>query len=61
MMEAELRAKLDPEARISFPALRASDEDGRSRAVARRANALKTFLEAGLDREAALRLAGLEL
>ena len=61
LLEAEIRAKLDPEARISFPALRASDEDGRSRAVARRANALKTFLEAGLDREAALRLAGLEL
>ena len=61
LLEAEIRAKLDPEAHISFPALRASDEDGRSRAVARRANALKTFLEAGLDREAALRLAGLEL
>ena len=61
LLEAEIRAKLDPEARISFPALRASDEDGRSRAVARRATAFKTFLEAGLDREAALRLAGLEL
>ena len=62
LLEAELRAKLDPEARISFPAFRGqSDEDGRSRAVARRATALKTFLEAGLDREAALRLAGLEL
>ena len=61
LLEAEIRAKLAPEARVSFPALRASDEDGRSRSVARRANAFKTFLEAGLDREAALRLAGLEL
>ena len=59
LLEAEIRAKLDPEARISFPALRASDEDGRSRAVARRANALKTLLEAGVERDTALRLAGL--
>ena len=71
LLEAEIRAKLDPEARISFPALRASDEDGRSRAVARRATAFKTFLDAGqlqslvslkagiLQRDEALQLAGL--
>ena len=39
LLEAELRAKLAPEASVSFPALRASVEDGRSRAVARRATA----------------------
>lgn len=60
LVEAELRAKLDPRARLSFAAMRASDEDGRSRAVSRRAAAFKTFMEAGIEREEALRLAGLE-
>ena len=59
LLEAEIRAKLAPEASVSFPALRASDEDGRSRAVDRRARALKTLLEAGVERDTALRLAGL--
>ena len=41
VIEAECRAKLDPAARVSFDALRASDEDGRSRAVSRRAQAAR--------------------
>ena len=59
-IEAELRMKLDPLAVVEFGALRASDEDGRSRAVSRRAQAAKVFLDMGMDRAAALRLAGLE-
>ena len=59
MIEAELRAKLDRSATVAFEALRASDEDGRSRAVSRRAAAAKTFADMGLDRAEALRLAGL--
>ena len=60
MIEAELRAKLDPVAMVSFDALRASDEDGRSRAVSRRANAFKTFIDANVERGEAMRLAGLD-
>ena len=60
MIEAELRAKLDPAAMVSFPALAAADEDGRSRAIARRATAFKTFRDAGIDRDEALRLAGID-
>lgn len=59
MIEAEVRRKLDPAAEVSFDALRASDEDGRSRAVSRRAAAAKVFLDMGMERDAALRLAGL--
>ena len=59
-VEAELRAKLDQAAMVSFDALRASDEDGRSRAVSRRAQAAKVFLDMGMSREEALRLAGLD-
>ena len=33
VIQAELREKLDPDAEVAFDALRASDEDGRSRAV----------------------------
>lgn len=60
ILETELRAKLDESAVITFEALRASDEDGRSRAVARRAQAaavLKEKLE--LTTEQAMRIAGL--
>lgn len=59
LLEAEIRAKLDPMASVRFEALRASDEDGRSRAISRRADAFKKFLDAGIEREEALRLAGI--
>jgi len=59
LIESELRAKLDPAAMVSFEALAAADEDGRSRAVSRRATAFKTFMDAGIERDEALRLAGL--
>ena len=60
VIETELRAKLDTGAMLSFEALRASDEDGRSRAVARRAAALKTLLDAGIERPEAMRISGLD-
>ena len=60
LVEAECRAKLDPSAVITLDALRAADEDGRSRAVARRAAAFKTLRDAGIDTTEARRLAGLE-
>ena len=60
MIEAELRAKLDPSATVTFEALAAADEDGRSRAISRRAAAAKTLADMGLERGEALRLAGLE-
>ena len=59
IVETELRRKLDPSARLSFDALRASDEDGRSRAISRRANAAKIFADMGFERAEALRLAGI--
>ena len=61
LVEAELRLKLDsPDLMLSFEALRASDEDGRSRAVSRRATAAVALagLE-GVSVSRALRLAGL--
>ena len=60
MIEAELRAKLDPAATVTFEALAAADEDGRSRAISRRAAAAKTLADMGIERGEALRLAGLE-
>ena len=60
LLQDELRMKLDPSAMVTLESLRASDEDGRSRAVARRAQAFKTLVDAEVDRNAALRLAGLE-
>ena len=45
LIEAELRAKLDRSASLSFESMRAADEDGRSRAVSRRAAAAKTLAE----------------
>ena len=59
MIQTELQVKLDPASMVTFDALRASDEDGRSRAVARRAAAFKTLQDAGLPRERALEMAGL--
>ena len=59
-IETELRAKLDPGATVTFSALRASDEDGRSRAAARRAAAWKIFRDGDLNDGEARRLAGLE-
>ena len=58
-IEAEIRAKIDSSATVEFKALRASDEDGRSRAVSRRAAAAKTLADMGIERGRALRLAGL--
>ena len=60
MIQAELRAKLDPAAVVSIDELRAADEDGRSRAVMRRAAAFKTLVDTGMERDEARRLAGLE-
>ena len=61
MIEAECREKLDPGVSIGLGALRAADEDGRSRAVARRAQAFKVLREAGVEDGEARRLAGLEM
>ena len=60
MIEAECRDKLDPGATITLEALRASDEDGRSRATMRRAQAFKVLREAGIEDGEARRVAGLE-
>ena len=60
IIEAELREQLDPSAVVHFRDMRASDEDGMSRAVSRRAAAYKTFREAGMEDGEARRLAGLE-
>ena len=59
-IERELQTKLDPGATVTFDALRASDEDGRSRAAARRAAAWKIFRDGNLNDGEARRLAGLE-
>lgn len=59
-VQAELRAKLDPMAVVNLDAMRASDEDGRSRAVARRAQAFKVLKDSGISRGRAMRIAGLE-
>ena len=61
MLEHELRAKLDPRAAVTLDALRASDEDGRSRAVARRVQAASMAVEKlSMSTPDALRLAGLD-
>ena len=60
LVQDELKMKLDMAATVTLEALRASDEDGRSRAVARRAQAFKTLVDAKVDRTDAMRLAGLE-
>ncbi len=59
MLESEIRAKLDGAVSIGVPQLRQADEDAQSRAVQRRASALKTFLDAEIERGEAMRLAGL--
>ena len=59
MIQAELRAKLDAAAVVSIDELRAADEDGRSRAVMRRAQAFKVLKEAGVEDGEARRVAGL--
>ena len=61
MIEAELRLKLDATAMVAIHELRAADEDGRSRAVMRRAQAFKVLVETGMDRAEARRVAGLEI
>ena len=58
-IQQEVRAKLDPGATVTLEALRAGDEDGRSRATMRRAQAFKTLKEAGIETGEARRLAGL--
>ena len=60
LLQDELRLKLDSVAEVSLASLRASDEDGRSRAVSRRAAAAKTFFDMGVERGEALRLAGVD-
>lgn len=60
VIQAEARAKLDPSGMFSLEAMRASDEDGRSRAVSRRAQAFKTVRDAGVKPKEARRLGGLE-
>ena len=59
-IEAELREKLSPDARVRVPQLRMADEDALSRSAERRARAFKVYIEAGLKRDEALRLAGAE-
>lgn len=60
LIETEARDKLDAAATVGFEALRASDEDGRSRAVARRAQAYKVLKDAGIPDAEARRMAGLD-
>ena len=60
MIQGELRAKLDTGAMVTFEALAAADEDGRSRAISRRAAAAKVFTDMGFERDRALALAGIE-
>ncbi len=59
LLQDELRLKLDTAATVTLESLRASDEDGRSRAVARRAQAAAIFKKMGLSDDEALRRAGL--
>ena len=58
-IQAEVREKLAPGVGITLEGMRAGDEDGRSRAVARRAAAFKTLVDTGMDRDEARRVAGL--
>ena len=60
LLQDELKMKLDEAAMVTLESLRASDEDGRSRAVSRRAAAAKTLFDMGIGRDQALRLAGIE-
>ena len=60
LVQAECKAKLDPSCIVTLDALRAADEDGRSRAVARRAQAFKVLRDANVDTAEARRIAGLE-
>ena len=60
MVETELRSKLDPAAMVSLEALWATDEDSRSRAVARRVQAFKVLSEASVNGDEARTLAGLK-
>ena len=61
-IQAEVRAKLDPGTTITLDALRAGDEDGRSRATMRRVQAAKVLMvDMGMARDEALRRAGLEV
>ena len=59
VIEAECKAKLDPSIIIGHDAMRASDEDGRSRAIMRRAAAFKTLTDAGFEKDEARKLSGL--
>jgi len=59
IIEAELRAKLHPDAMLNFDRLRYQDTDGQSRAIGRRASAVKTLVDAGVSLERALEIAEL--
>jgi len=60
LIQEELRAKLDDRASVRFDELRALDVDANSRATARRAQAYKTFRDAGMEDGEASRRAGLD-
>ena len=59
VIEAEVKEKLEPSVTIGHEAMKASDEDGRSRAIMRRAQAYKTLRDAGIEADEARTLAGL--
>ena len=59
LLAQEATRKFGGPVELSFARLRASDEDGRSRAVSRRAAAFASFVAAGIVRDEALQLAGL--
>ena len=58
-MQAEIRAKLDPEAVLTVPHASMLDEDVLSRAIGRRADAAVKLKELGLEQAEAMRRAGL--
>ena len=60
-MAAEIAEKLDtPGADLELSELRASDAQGQGRALAMRATALTRLIEAGIERDRALELAGFD-
>ena len=60
IMQQEIRLKLDIDVTLGVPVADVIDEDVRSRAVARRAEAAIKLKELGLDNAEAMRRAGLE-
>lgn len=60
-MQQEIMLKAEPRAELSVPAIVTVDEDARSRAIARRAEAAMKLKELGLSNEAAMAAAGIEV